>query len=100
MLIFQLVFAAIFISILAAIIWMGMRRFERNHIPESVFERVISWHEEIMSDSDSNDTLVQLQEWREFVMRIPDSNVQRMGVITAIERFQPSPHSVLSTEQH
>ena len=97
MLIFQLVFAAIFTSIMAAIVWIGTKHYERSHVPESVFERVISWHEEIMANSQATDTLIQLQEWRDFVLRIPDTNVQSMGVITAVERFQsqtsPSPYS-------
>lgn len=98
MLIFQLVFAAIFTSITAAIVWIGTKHYERNHVPESVFERVISWHEEIMANSQSTDTLIQLQEWREFVLRIPDTNVQSMGVITAVERFSEQTPVAPSTD--
>lgn len=99
MLIFQLVFAAIFISLVVAIVWIGTRHYERSHVPESVFERVISWHEEIMANSQATDTLIQLQEWREFVLRIPDSNPHNMGLITAIERFPTQSSHATQTDE-
>ncbi|MCY7295753.1 hypothetical protein [Alteromonas sp. a30] len=45
-----------------------------KEVPMSVYERAVTWHQDIMNMTDADAKLVEFQRWKNFVENIPRRN--------------------------
>lgn len=69
----ELAGGAIISAIVCLTLYLSGRTYQRQALPESVYERAINWHKEIMimKRSDPDECFKQYYQWMEFMNKIP-----------------------------
>lgn len=76
MLILKLIFVAYLVGNVVLSICALKRKVRVQEVPMSVYERAVTWHQDIMNMTDADEKLVEFQRWKNFVESIPRRNSQ------------------------
>lgn len=71
LLILKLIFASYFTFNIFFSLKVVRKKIEVNQVPMSVYERAVTWHQDIMNMTDADQKLQEFQRWKKFVENIP-----------------------------
>lgn len=71
MLILKLVFVAYLAGNIIISLLIARQKIEVKEVPMSVYERAVTWHQDIMNMTDADAKIAEFQRWKDFVESIP-----------------------------
>lgn len=71
MLILKLVFVVYLVGNILFGLFIARKKVKVEEVPMSVYERAVTWHQDIMSMTDADAKIAEFQRWKDFVDSIP-----------------------------